>query len=329
MQNLNSLASVLDALRKADRIYVVAHIVPDGDCIGSALGLTWALRKIGKTVTVTCPDHVSASFDFLAGIAELGPKLPTDEQLLVYVDGSSADRFGTAYDPALFNGRPVLAIDHHITNALFAPMNYVDSRAASTAEIIYRIAAALPSPLDPQIAQCLLTGIITDTLGLRTTSTTVETLQVATALVQAGGSIPEIVDNVFNRVPLPSLRLHGRVLSEAHAEGALLWAEVPLRLARELGVTNNGTGGLVNQLLAVEGTKVAVVFTEKESGKIDIGMRSRAGYDVATVAQQLGGGGHKQASGALIDGPLPVARDRVLAALRESMGLVVAQHARV
>ncbi len=311
-----SLQSAAELLKRFDRIFVAAHIQPDGDTIGSALGLTWALRKMGKTVTVTCNDHVSSTFDYLPGFAELTPKLPTDEELLVFVDGSSADRFGPAFDPNLFNGRPVLEIDHHVTNESFAPLNLLDAHAASTAAIIYRVVRALRVPFDPVIAQCLLTGVVTDTLGFRTANTTVETMKIATELMQAGGSIPSVIENAFNRVPLSNLRLRGKVLGEAHLDGVILWAEVPQTLIRELGVNGNGTGGIVNQLLSVDVAKIAVLFTEKENGKIDIGLRSRVGYDVSVVAARLGGGGHKQAAGALIDGPLPVARERVLTALK-------------
>lgn len=317
MGHRDSFETAIQALQQHDKIFIAAHIMPDGDCIGSALGLTWALRKIGKTVSVTCHDHVSSNFDFLPGFAELTPKLPTDEQLLVFVDGSSADRFGPAFDPQLFAGRAVLEIDHHVTNDDFAPHNFVDPTAASTAEIIYRVARALDVPLDSTIAQCLLTGVVTDTLGFRTSNTTVETLQIAMALIQAGGSIPDIIENAFNRVPLPSLRLRGRVLGTAKLDGVILWAEVPHSLVRELGVNGNGTGGIVNQLLSVDAAKIAVLFTEKDNGKIDVGMRSRGGYDVSTVARSLGGGGHKQASGALIDGPMDVARERVLSELKK------------
>jgi phosphoesterase RecJ-like protein len=107
---------VVDLFKQHNKIFIAAHIAPDGDCIGSALGLTWALRKIGKTVTVTCNDHVSNTFKYLQGFDELGAKTPTDEELLIYVDGSAADRFGRAHNPATFNNRPVLVIDHHITN---------------------------------------------------------------------------------------------------------------------------------------------------------------------------------------------------------------------
>jgi bifunctional oligoribonuclease and PAP phosphatase NrnA len=323
MDNLNSFDTAVELFKRYNKIFVAAHIMPDGDCLGSALGLTWALRKIGKTVTVTCNDHVSNSFAYLAGFSELAPKIPTDEELLVFVDGSAADRFGPAYDLKLFNGRPVLAIDHHVTNEQFAPINFIDTHAASTAEIIYRFVRALDVPLDQTMAQCLLTGIVTDTLGFRTANTTVGTLRTATALTEAGASIPDIVERSFNQVPMPNLRLRGHVFNDAKLDGVILWAEIPLKLLRELGVNGNGTSGIINQLLSVDAAKIAVVFTEKDNGKIDVGFRSRVGYDVSGIAARLGGGGHKQAAGALIDGPLDKARERVLAEIKKSLGQVV------
>ena len=322
MDNLNSFDTAVELFKRYNKIFVAAHIMPDGDCLGSALGLTWALRQLGKTVIVTCNDHVSNSFAYLAGFSELAPKIPTDEEVLVFVDGSAADRFGPAYDPKLFNGRSVLAIDHHITNEQFAPLNFIDTQAASTAEIIYRFVRALDIPLDQTIAQCLLTGIITDTLGFRTANTTVDTLRTATTLMEAGASIPDIVERSFNQVPMPNLRLRGRVFNDAKLDGVILWAEIPLELLRELGVNGNGTSGIINQLLSVDAAKIAVVFTEKDNGKIDVGFRSRVGYDVSGIAARLGGGGHKQAAGALIDGPLDKARERVLEEIKKQLANV-------
>ena len=317
MGTVISFQEAVALLKQYSRIFVAAHIMPDGDCIGSALGLTWALRKLGKTVTVTCQDHVSATFDYLPGYAELKPKLPTDEELMVFVDGSSSDRFGAAFDPKLFNGRPVLEIDHHVTNENFAPLNYVDSHAAATAEIIYRIVRAFDVPLDASIAQCLITGIITDTLSFRTSSTTVDTLKITTALMEAGASIPDVVEHAFNQLPIAALRLRGKVFSEAKLDGIIVWAEIAHKTLRELGVNGNGTSGMINQLLSVDSAKIAAMFIEKENGKIDVGLRARPGLDVSGVARKLGGGGHKQAAGALIDGPLIPARERVLAELRQ------------
>ncbi len=319
MGDLISFHDAVAQFQAPQKVFIAAHISPDGDCLGAALGLTWALRHLGKTVTVTCNDHVSNTFAYLPGFAELAPKVPTDEELIVFVDGSSADRFGAAFNPALFGNRPVLEIDHHITNEKFAPLNYIDTHAASTSEIVFRLIAAFGVPFNRDIAQCLLTGIITDTLGFRTMNTTVDTLKTATDLMQAGGSIPEIVEQAFNQVPLASLRLRGRIFSEATLDGVILWAEVTNKTMREMGLNGNGTNGIINQLLSVDTAKIALLLIERDNGKIDVGLRSRVGYDVSTVAARLGGGGHKQAAGALIDGPLAKARERVLAEIKKSI----------
>lgn len=320
MGTVLSFEQTVELFRQHHKIFIAAHIMPDGDCIGSTLALMWALRRLGKTVTVACHDHVPSTFNYLPGATELKPNVPTNEELLVFLDGSAADRFGAAYDSTHFNARPALVIDHHVTNDNFAPLNFIDRSAASTAEIIYRLIRALDVPLDRNLAQCLLTGIITDTLGFRTANTTVETFRIVTALIEAGGSIPEIIERSFNQIPLASLRLRGKVFTQATLDGMILWAEVPQRLQRELGVNMNGVSGIINQLLSVEDAKIAVLFVEKENGKIDVGLRSRVGYDVATIAARLGGGGHKQASGVLLDGPLSAARERVLAEIKKSLG---------
>ncbi len=319
MNQILTFNQTVELFKNANKIFIAAHIMPDGDCIGSALGLTWALRKMGKTVSVTCNDHVSNTFDFLPGFAELSAKVPSAEDLLVFVDGSSADRFGAAFDPKSFDRRAVLEIDHHLTNENFAPLNYVDTTAASTAEIIFRFVRALGAPLDATIGQCLLTGIITDTLSFRTTSTSPETLHAAAALMEAGASIATTVEEVFNRYPLPSLRLRGRVFTQAKLDGKILWTEISQKDLREFGITNNGAGGIINALLGVDAAMIAAIFTEKENGKVDVSLRARPGHDVSGVALKLGGGGHKQASGALIDGPLSTARERVLAEIKKSL----------
>jgi phosphoesterase RecJ-like protein len=128
-----------------------------------------------------------------------------------------------------------------------------------------------------------------------------------------------VIENAFNQIPLPALRLRGKVFSEARLEEGIVWAEISQQVLREMGVNGNGTAGIINQLLSVDSAKIAAIFSEKESGKIDVGLRSRPGFDVAGVARRLGGGGHKQASGALLEGPLDKARERVLAELKKEL----------
>ncbi|MGB8645171.1 MAG: bifunctional oligoribonuclease/PAP phosphatase NrnA [Anaerolineae bacterium] len=306
------LARVVEHLRQADTFFAAAHIMPDGDCIGSLLALGWALREMGKTVTLALDDKVTDTFDYLPGLEECKPRLPGAEQLFVYVDGSDRARYGRSYDKERIGQRLTINIDHHVTNDGFADINLVDTSAASTAEIIYEVIQELGVAFTPGIAQALLTGIVTDTLGFRTTATTAETLDKATELVRCGGNIPEIVERVYNRRSLNSLRLLGYTIDHSQIDGSTIWSQVSRETLRQFGLNGNSTGGVVNTLLSVAEARIAFFLVEKENGQVEVGLRARSGGDVSGVAFRLGGGGHKQASGATIPGPLATAARRVL-----------------
>ncbi len=315
----NTLARVVEELRQASNIFAAAHIMPDGDCIGSVLALGWALRNMGKTVTFALDDQVTDTFTYLKGLDELRPRVPGDEQLFVYVDGSDRARYGHAYNPELIGRRKTINIDHHVTNENFADINLVDVTAASTAEIIYEVIRELGVPFTEDIAQSLLTGIVTDTLGFRTGATTAETLEKATELLRDGGEIPEIVERVYNRRSFNALRLLGYTIDNAQLKGPIIWSQVSRETLRQFGLNGNSTGGVVNTLLSVAEARIAFFLNEKEDGQVEVGLRARAGSDVSGVACRLGGGGPKQASGATIPGPLSTAAARVLAEIQKDL----------
>lgn len=312
---------VAQELEKASRIFAAAHIMPDGDCIGSVLVLGWALRGLGKTVTLSLDDKVPVTFNYLQGFEELAPRLPGEADVFVFVDGSDRSRYGRAFDPARFGGRLSINIDHHVTSENFADLNLVDVSAASAADITYRLIRRLGAPITPAIAQGLLTGIVTDTLGFRTAATTPETLERATELMREGGSITEIIDRVYNRRSFNSLRLLGYAIEHAKLEGPIIWSQVSRETLHQYGINGNGTGGIVNMLLSVAEARVACFLAEKDDGRVDVGLRARAGTDVSGVAYRLGGGGHKQASGTMLPGPLNVAAARLLVEVKKELGI--------
>lgn len=319
MLSQDALARVCALLRDTHVIFIAAHIMPDGDCLGSQLALGHALRELGKRVTLSLDDRIPESYNFMDGIREIAARPPGDQQLFVYVDGSDASRYGKAYDRERIGGRPVVNIDHHATNDPFADMNLVDPDAASTAEIIYELLRALEAPVRPGIAQALLTGIVTDTLGFRTVATTPATLEKATELMRRGASIPEIVDRVYNRRSFSSLRVLGHAINNSHIENGILWSQVDFKTLQALGVNGNGTSGIVNTLLSVADARIAFFIVEKQDGRGDLGLRSRASIDISGVARRLGGGGHRQAAGAMLPPPFETAAQRVLSAIREEL----------
>lgn len=303
-------------LGHAQSIFVAAHIMPDGDCVGSQLALARALRTLGKHVTLALDDKVPESLNFLEGVQEIAPHKPHREDVFVYVDGSDSTRYGETLDREKIGERPVILIDHHVTNEPFGTLNLVDTEAASTAEIVYTLIRALDVPITPSLAQALLTGIVTDTLGFRTASTTPGTLETATRLVRLGGSIPEIIDRVYNRRSFAALHVLGYALEHSTLDGKIIYSAIDFKTLHGFGVNGNGTSGIVNHLLTVADAKIAFFVVEKKDGRGDLGLRSRAGIDISGVARRLGGGGHKQASGAMLPPPFESAVQRVLQAIR-------------
>lgn len=313
------LTNVITTLKKAEHVFIAAHIQPDGDCIGSQLALMHALRDMGKHVTVSLDDKLPDNLNFLKGFKEIAPREPGYEDVFVYVDGSDSKRYGRALNRERSGNRPVILIDHHITNEPFGTLNLVDTDAASTAEIVFELIRALDVPLSNDIAQALLTGIVTDTMAFRTSATTAATLEKATELLRDGASIPEIIDRVYNRRSYASLRVLGYAIEHSQLDNGVLWSAIDYRTLQSLGLNGNGTSGIVTQLLTVGEAKVSFFLTEKQDGKVDLSLRSRAGVDVSTVAHRLGGGGHKQAAGALLPGPFSTAAQRVLEMIHQEL----------
>lgn len=311
------LQNVAAVLKNARSVFVAAHIVPDGDCVGSQLALAHALRALNKQVTLALDDKIPESLKFLDGVRQIAPHKPRREDVFVYVDGSDSTRYGETLDRVKIGARPIILIDHHTTNEPFGAYNLVDTEAASTAEIVYALIRALDVSITPALAQALLTGVVTDTLGFRTTATTPETLETATLLVRRGGSIPEIIDHVYNRRSFNSLHVLGYALEHATLAGKIIYSAIDFKTLEKFGVNGNGTSGIVNHLLTVAEANIAFFLVEKKDGQIDLGLRSRAGVDISGAARGLGGGGHKQAAGALLPPPFETAAQRVLDAIQQ------------
>jgi phosphoesterase RecJ-like protein len=239
--------------------------------------------------------------------------------LVISLDCSDLKRLGDAYDQNSLRGVPILNIDHHVTNVGFGNVNWVDPDSAATAQMVLTLIEHLEIPLDPNIATCLLNGIVTDTRGFRTPNTTPAVMEAATKLMAVGASLPEIADRVFNRRPLAMLCLWGKALSAAQLDGRIIWTEISQAMKHECGLNNDSDDGLVSFLTSANEADVGIVFTEKDDGTIDVSMRSIPGIDISSVAMRLGGGGHPQAAGCNLSSALAEARETVLAELRRSL----------
>jgi phosphoesterase RecJ-like protein len=306
-------------IRQARHILIICHIMPDGDAIGSLLGLGWALRKLGKEHTLACADPIPDSFAYLPGSEAVVAHPKGNCDLVISLDCSDLKRLGAAYDQNSLRGVPILNIDHHVTNVGFGSVNWVDPNSAATAQMVLTLIERLEVSLDLNIATCLLNGIVTDTRGFRTPNTTPAVMEAATKLMTVGASLPEITDRVFNRRPLAMLCLWGKALSTAQLDGRIIWTEISQTMKHECGLNNDSDDGLVSFLTSANEADVGVVFTEKDDGTIDVSIRSMPGIDISSVAMGLGGGGHPQAAGCNLSSTLAKARETVLAELRRSL----------
>jgi bifunctional oligoribonuclease and PAP phosphatase NrnA len=319
------LAGAVRQLANARRLWLATHREPDGDAIGSLLGLGWLLRAQGKHVTLACQDPAPADVTFLPGVEDItthGPD-PADD-LLVALDAGDLGRLGDLVTPAAWAAVPSLVVDHHASNTGFGTVNVIDASAASTAELVVRLADALGAPLDDRVATCLLAGIVTDTIGFRTPNTTGATLAVAQRLMAAGAPLAEITQQVFYRRPLPALRLAGRAVEHLELRGRCGVTGLSQGDLAELHAPVAEARGIASFLAGARELDVVAVLTERDDGTVDVSLRSRPGVNLVPVAMALGGGGHPQAAGARLALSLADAQRATWLALT-THGLGVAQ----
>lgn len=308
------LSEAVNLIRPVENILLVSHVSPDADAIGSMFGLAQALRKIGKKTVCLNDDALPYELAFLPGSEQLVSEIPTqfEAELIIGLDSSDAGRLGKAAQPLLDTDIPLLVIDHHATNLNFGTVNYVEPEAASTAEMIPALMDKLEIGIDADIATCLLTGIVTDTLGFSTANVKPPTLSVSARIMEAGADISDITYRVLQAKRFDVIRLWGVGLSNVQLKDGVLWTTISQAERKNLKLDPYLKHELSNFIKQVEGIRVAAVFTELPDGQVKVSLRSKPGHDVSAVALQFNGGGHLQAAGVTLSGPLAEAVPRML-----------------
>lgn len=302
------------AVHQATSIIVVTHIHPDGDAFGSMLGLANALRALGKQVDCAVDGGVDNDFQFLPNADKVHANLHSGSwDLLIATDAADESRIGEAGVYAKANSRQSINVDHHITNTEYADLNVVAPNASSAAEVVFTWVKYLAIPLTREIAQPLLTGMVTDTLGFRTSNVTPDTLAAAQQLLTTGISLNEITERTLDNRAYSSITLWKHVLSsvELH-EGGVILACVSGDDFKKAGLHSHDDYGLVSFLIKINEARIAVVIKETDEGRINLSLRAKPGYSVIEPALAMGGGGHTQASGATTDGTLAEVKAKVL-----------------
>ncbi len=299
-------------LKTAQRILVISHVRPDGDAIGSVLGLGLALQQKGKTVQMVLSDGVPSNFKHLPGSSQITRKAVGVYDFVAVVDCSDRERVG----PALNGFQPNLNIDHHITNLNFATINLVVPEAVATSSILVDYLPEWGYEITPDIATALLTGLVSDTLGFRTANITSQSLRQAADLMDRGADLPDLYQRALVSRSFEAARYWGAGLRRLQREDRLIWTSLTLTDREAMAYPGNDDADLVNVLSAIEDMDIAIIFVEQKGGSVKISWRSQPGFDVSQIALSFCGGGHAAAAGADIKGSLEEIQEKVLQATR-------------
>ena len=327
----NDLASVVAALRAADRVVIATHENPDGDAIGSMTAAAAALRSLGKEVrTYLEPEssvpHEVAFLD-MEGLERTVDPDSLEGWTLLALDCGNERRLGAQHPDLLSRCSPVIDVDHHHDNSRFGGVNLIDGSASSTAEILVGIFDHLGAEITPEIAESLYVGLVTDTGRFQYRTTSPAALRLGARLVESGVDVHKVFERVFESVQPGKLRLLGRVIDHAvpYCDGRLLISHVTRDDLALVEGDEATTEGLIDHLRAVEGVQVAGLIREQvplADGSITpnrVSLRSRGLIDVSAIARLSKGGGHKQAAGFSHPGSVKEIRDFIVAEVGEQL----------
>lgn len=310
---------IKDLINNALVIGITSHIRPDGDAIGAVLGLGLALQAAGKTVEMVLKSGVSKTFKHLPGVEQIGRSFKQECDLYIVVDCSDEERTG-----GVLKGRPAdIVIDHHVTNLAFGRMvNLIEPESVATCAILAEHMPAWGLQITEAVAAALLSGIISDSIGFRTSNTSAGSLRIAADLIDKGAKINELYNKALISKPFESINYWGYGLSKLEREDGLVWTSLTLEDRRNTGYPGEDDADLTNILSSIEDIDIAILFIEQSSERVKVSWRAKPGLDVAQMAASLGGGGHPAAAGADLDGSLSEVQTKILDLTREYLNQI-------
>ena len=313
------LSQVVELIENKQSFAITTHVRPDGDGIGSSLGLCWLLRSLGKEAEVVLRDKIPASYRKLPGADEI---LQVSEVNGKY-DAVFVIECSDITRPGIKNleNQTVVNIDHHATSAHFGTINWIDSTASAVGEMIYNLTKAIGGRVSKEIAECVYMALVTDTGSFHFPNTTDRTLKVASELVKAGVKPSEISEAVYNSYEWSRIELMRQVLDtvKRSENGRVAWMRQSLEMAEKSGATDGDNSGFVNLPLAAKEIEAVVYMREVQPGAYRVSLRSKGDINVARVAEKFGGGGHKNAAGCRVTGDWDEREKELVAAVVEAV----------
>lgn len=321
---MNDRKTILEEFSNGDNFLLTAHINPDGDSLGSMLGLALALEKTGKKVTLVSSDPTPVIYSFLPGIKKViaVEEVKNHFSTAIVLDCSDWKRLGKAAS-LIRDCKKIINIDHHVTNEMFGSLNYVEGNAAATGELVYNLLTDLGISIDNEVATNLYTALMTDTGSFRHSNTKANAFRIAADLTEKGANPHQIAEHVYSTFSFDSLKLLGKAMSAIQLSCCkrIAWLFISQELLQETNTSLEETDGLIPYLIGIQGVEVALIFKEVGEGKIKVSFRAREKIDVSKVAGVFGGGGHTKAAGCSLDDDLEIAREKVLQEVVKALNL--------
>ncbi len=310
-----TIQNIADAIRRHESFLVTSHEGPDGDAVGSALGLASFLRKIGKDVCVHLRDPVPELYAFLPGSDTVQAHIPDrDFDVAFVLDIGEFRRAGEELCSFKCIGTFV-NLDHHLSCEPFGVHNLIDPAAAATGVLVHRVASAFGYRFDGETALCLYVAIITDTGSFRYSNANREAFAIAGEMIECGVNAWDVAEQLYENQPRRRLELLARCLPtlEVIKEGQAASVTVTLDMYAHSGGDAELTDGFVNYPRSIRGVEVAIFFRQLDERRYKVGFRSKGKVNVAAFAAGLGGGGHHNAAGCTVDGTLDEVKSKVYA----------------
>lgn len=313
------IGAIKSRLATAQDVLIASHVRPDGDAIGSLLGIGLALENAGKKVQMVLADGVSSSFRHLEGTEKIHSKVDGTFDTFITVDCADYKRTGK---PFAALPQPDINIDHHITNERFAKLNLIEGQEVATSAILTNYLPLWGYEITKPIAAALLTGIVTDTLGFRTSNMTPEALRQAAALMETGVDMTDLYMRGLVRRSYAAARYWGAGLSNLERKDGMVWCTLTLADRKTAGYSGSDDADLINVISAVDGFKVGMIFVEQPKNRVKISWRAlEPGIDVSPIATHFGGGGHAAAAGADVEGSLEEVKESAIARTKQMLRL--------
>ena len=316
---IEMLSQVVELIESKRRFAITSHIRPDGDSLGSSLGLYWLLRALDKDAEVIMRDAVPHAYRKLPGsdAVRVTPRVDRQYDAVFVIECSDITRPGLIDLERQF----VVNIDHHSTTALFGDINWIDSTASAVGEMIYNLCKALGVRVTREIAECVYTALITDTGSFHYSNTSERTFKVASELVRAGVKPAKVSQAVFANYPWSKLELLAEVLTTVKRDpsGRVAWLVQTQEMQERARATDEDGDGFVNYPMSCGDVEACAFFKETAPGVYRVSLRSKCDVNVARIAERFGGGGHRNAAGCTFQGTCDEAEREVVRLLVEAV----------